>query len=188
MIQASSTLNLLAIPGNAKSFARRLTAPQYQKYLSKLTTASNQCFYCQHTPDKNQTLYITNKDHNYDNNEFDNLVLSCYFCSYCQLLDLPYGKDQEKQHIIYLPHISQIKLNQTYHQWQKMLQSKKNVFEIQEALTELYALSDELMNKLGYHTNFQDLLGLFYRPYYNHPLLNKLRWVPDFDTLASFMI
>lgn len=183
------TLTLRAIPSNELKFYERLSLPRYSLLLDQLKDKKNVCHYCDHQPkDKKTGLYVTNIDGDYDHNVMDNFALSCVFCTYVQLLNLPHTQ-QNAQNLIYLPHISQAKLNRTYHHWRDMLQVKGRKFKVQEALAELSDRKNQLNDVVGFDAEFKDLLGLFCDndcPKDSFAL--HLRWVPDMHTLQYFSI
>ncbi|WP_116963319.1 hypothetical protein [Fastidiosibacter lacustris] len=186
MTKSEIPLKLLSIPMNGQLFLKRLHAPKYNACFQKLAQQQESCYFCKQ---QNTSLYIINLDHNYHNNDWQNLTLACGFCSYVQLLDLTFHNEVPKQYIIYLPTKSQETLNHYYHQWQTMVKQKNNVFAIQEAILELSEHSQPLDEIIGFQANFKDHLGLLLKPYAdNHPLLSHLRWLPSFELLTTFQL
>ena len=74
-----------------------------------LARDQNTCRYCGFVC--NEFQEIVNKDKDYDNNKFDNLVTSCSFCTQCFFLDVVGTAENMGGVIIHLPEISQADLN-----------------------------------------------------------------------------
>ena len=178
----NSDLHLMAVSGNFIHFYARQQHAQYVQIKADLLKDVPYCHFCGHID--NPRLHIVNKDFNYFKNKQDNLALACSLCAHAQMLDDP-AWPFNKQHIIYLPLVSQARLNQLYHQWAQDLKNKKNIFEITEAISELISYTHQIQAVLNAKPVFQDLLGLFAMPYNHKDFIGGLRWVPSVDLLRS---
>jgi len=102
-------------------------------------------------------------------------------------MDFYYFSPLPDQYIVYLPDITQTKLNCYYNEWQKELKNKENILEIKEAIAELVDYRQYLDQIIGVKTEYRDVLGFFAQTggCDDENVRLKLRWVPSFTMLKS---
>ncbi len=139
------------------------------------------CQFCQFSSD---TLEIINIDNNYEHNTKANLTTACELCAKCTLLDY-YALDYEgKDKIIYLPELSQEKLN--YLCRLLFCQDDANS-EIGYNAKMLYAKLQDRAEQLNEKTQ-SNLSHPAMFCHYQHSkqkdnqLISRLRWLPAADS------
>ena len=109
-----SKIQLKAVPGSFQAFMKRNLDPAFIKFAQKIYRRDRfACQFCKFRSQKYQE--IVNLDHNYQNNKMSNLVVACVFCTQCFFMESIGQANQGGGILIYLPEISQEKLNSLCH-------------------------------------------------------------------------
>lgn len=107
-------LNLSASVGRWSTFINRKTAKDYDKLSSRIFTRDvYACQFCGFQAKEYQELI--NLNHDYSNNQANNVVTSCVFCAQCHFLESVGQGDFGGGTLIYLPEVSQNQLNSLCH-------------------------------------------------------------------------
>lgn len=103
-------LNLSSYRGNWQQFALRRGEVEFAKVKEQvLARDADTCSFCRFKSAKYHE--VINLDHNYLNNDINNLATACSMCYPCLLLDGAAMDEVGAGLIIFLPEISQLQLN-----------------------------------------------------------------------------
>lgn len=107
-------LSLQASSGNWQRFIARRMSPSFRPLAEKIWKRDRYtCQYCDFQA--KEYLDVVNHDQNYSNNTASNLVSACGFCSQCFFLESIGLDDMSGGQLIFLPEVSQEKLNSFCH-------------------------------------------------------------------------
>lgn len=134
---------------------------------------------------------IINLDGNYNNNKFTNLVTACCFCAQCLFLESVGTEETGGGQLIYLPALSQAKLNSFCH---VLFCAMANGTGYQETAQNIYRslkfLSPPIENKLGPGTSNPVVLGQLLIDFKNmheefaQDILKDIRLLPSYTKFS----
>lgn len=130
---------------------------------------------------------IVNRDGNYTNNKFSNLITSCCFCSQCLFIESISPEEMGGGQLIYLPEMTQPELNSFCH---VLFCAMGNGTGYQDTAQSIYRSfkfrSQPIENKFGSGTSNPAVLGQLILEYRStHPddkrdILRDLRLLPSY--------
>lgn len=143
------------------------------------------CQYCGFQAKEYQE--IVNRDGNYTNNKFSNLMTSCCFCSQCLFIESISSEEMGGGQLIYLPEMTQPELNSFCH---VLFCAMGNGTGYQDTAQSIYRSlkfrSQPIENQFGAGTSNPSVLGQLILEYQsNHPddqrnILSDLRLLPSY--------
>lgn len=177
-------LTLQASATNFQAFLARKRHPVFQKLAKEVYAHDHYtCQYCGFQ--SQQHMEVVNRDNNYDNNKRSNFATACIFCAQCNFLNGLAAGYYGGGVLIFLPELSQGKLNGLSH---VLLQTMEANGDYKEAAQNIYqALRNRatlVESKLGEGMSQPDHFGKVLIDYQrNHKktpaeLLDKLRLLP----------
>lgn len=179
-------LQLAATGNNWDRFKQRKRNKKFMEIRNKILDRDEMT--CQFCYFKSQSLEVLNADGNYGNNVDKNLVAACSLCAKSTLLD-SYDIDYEgKDKIVYLPELTQEKLNQltrllVCHMHGADGDSIYNAKMIMAQLADRAIWLDECSNtKLSHPAMFSQYMNSARA---DKKLVSQLRWLPDPESFAQ---
>jgi intracellular multiplication protein IcmJ len=174
-------LKLAGETNSSEYFTRRKDSP---KYISvKLVVGDKHDHRCKFCGFQGEGLEIVNLDQDYRNNDINNLVPSCEFCTRPQLLDF-YGMDyQGDDRMIYLPDIRQDQLSLLYRALiYSISKGGDNAYNAQMIYAQLKDQASFLDEKMGSELSHPAQFSHYLKSKKADPeFINKIRWLPSLD-------
>jgi len=162
-------------------FTRRKDSP---KYISvKLVVGDKHDHRCKFCGFQGEGLEIVNLDQDYRNNDINNLVPACEFCTRPQLLDF-YGMDYEgDDRMIYLPDIRQDQLSLLYRTLiYSMSKGGDDAYNAQMIYAQLKDQASFLDEKIGSELSHPaQFLYYLKSKKADSEFISKIRWLPSLD-------
>lgn len=183
-------LNFNCKAGNWQKFHERTLSNNYDKIKSVIMQRDqSHCAYCSYPSEKNE---LVNKDHNYANNQPDNIVLACSLCRQVVLFDGHGLTDNFGGRVIFLPEIRQIDLNHfmrtLFATMQRQPSFKSRLSDILINLEERKDEVEKIFGKTSSQSRFfsQGLLDtMIDEKKIQHELVKSLKFLPDKSMLES---
>lgn len=179
-------LQLDAHANNWERFKKRKRNKKFMEVRGKILNRDE--FTCQYCYFSSQNLEVINADSDYTNNTEKNMVSACSLCAKSTLLDC-YDIDYEgKDKIIYLPELTQEKLNQLTrllicHMHGTDGDEIYNAKMVMAQLADRAVWLDECANaKLSHPAMFAQYMD---SQSADKKLISQLRWLPDSEGFAQ---
>ena len=150
----------LKIGGEAwNKFIIRQLDPAFAKFSTKVMERDKyRCQFCGFQASSGMS--VVNLDHNYSNNKMGNLVTSCPFCHQCLFIEVVGKLQNGGGTLIYLPEISQGKLNAMCHVYYASLVNGSTQASVADQYIQSLKLRASLVEKqFGEHMSDPAFLG-----------------------------
>lgn len=173
-------LKLSAHGNNWERFKQRKRNKLFNKIRAKVLERDNHT--CQFCKFKSQRLELINIDGDYANNKESNLAAACSLCARCTLLDRYNIEYDGGDKMIYLPELTQEKLNQLIRMLCCHMHGTSNdeIYNAKMVMAQLQDRANFLNEKatceLSHPALFVHYMG---SQKSDKQLVNKLRWLPD---------
>lgn len=126
-----TNLTLQCISGNFYSFKKRQKNKKIMQSANKIIKKQkNRCIFCKHHDADFSSHDIISLNGDYTDHSKRNLAVACDMCKRCVLLDQYITLDETHDKLIYLPEISQVKLNIITNAMMSSASSKSNPTEL----------------------------------------------------------
>lgn len=167
-------------------FIRRREDRAFLPVVEKILARDNYtCQYCGFQAKEYQE--IVNRDSNYTNNKFSNLITACCFCSQCLFLESIGLDEMGGGQLIYLPEMSQTELNSFCHVLFCAMGNGTGYQESAQSIYRSFKFRSQLIeNKFGAGTSNPSTLGQLILEYQaktpdaDIDILHNLRLLPSY--------